>query len=259
MCHGNQITRRRCHQIDLRIHILQILFQNDHAKTRRPSRNIAGSLCNCIGCDHAGSCIAFRRAERNSCLQFARNVQKLCALFSQNARLLARLQILREYIGHLPGISLVRDQCIEFIHHRCIIIPCLHADREHSGAVADADHLLAGQLPVNIGRQRCHKMNVLYVILAVQDRLIQMRNAPSLRNIVVEQLRQLFCCLAGNGVAPGAERYQQLILVVKRQIAVHHGTDANGRQTMDGNAVFILHISPKIRIASLQSCPNIVQ
>ena len=97
------------------------------------------------------------------------------------------------------------------------------------------------------------------MLFSVQNCLIQMRNAPSLRNIVVEQLRQLLRSFPCNRIAPGTKRNKQLILIIKRKIAMHHCADADCGKTMNFRIVFLLHILKKIRIASLQSLPDILQ
>ena len=97
------------------------------------------------------------------------------------------------------------------------------------------------------------------MLFSVQNCLIQMRNAPTLRNIVVEQLRQLLRSFPCNRIAPGTKRNKQLILIIKRKIAMHHCADADCGKAMNFRIVFLLHILKKIRIASLQSLPDILQ
>ena len=55
-----------------------------------------------------------------------------------------------------------------------------------------------------------------------------MGDRPPLGNIEAKQRCQLFRCLAGDGVSPGAEGRQLLSVLVKGQIAVHHGGNADG-------------------------------
>ena len=59
-----------------------------------------------------------------------------------------------------------------------------------------------GQFPVDITCQRGHKRNIFHMLLFVQKCLIQMGNAPSLRNVILEQLCQLFGGLLCDGVSP---------------------------------------------------------
>ena len=70
-------------------------------------------------------------------------------------------------------------------------------------------------------------MHAGYMLLAVDYRLIQVCNTPSLRDIVVKQVRQASCCLGGHRISPGTERNEQLSVRIKRHIAVHHSADAH--------------------------------
>ena len=61
----------------------------------------------------------------------------------------------------------------------------------------------------------------------VQHRLIQVRDAPALRDVEAEQGCQFRSRRAGDGVLPSAERRQKVPVFVEGQIAVHHGGDAH--------------------------------
>jgi hypothetical protein len=82
-------------------------------------------------------------------------------------------------------------------------------DGEHAGRFADAHHLLPGQLPVDIARQRGQVADRRDVGFLVQDRLPEVCDAPALGNVELEQFGELRSSLAGDGVAPGAEGRQQ--------------------------------------------------
>ena len=58
------------------------------------------------------------------------------------------------------------------------------------------------------------------MVFSVQDRLIQMCDAPSLRDIVLEKLQQFLRSLSCDVVSPGTERNQKLSVLVKWQIAI---------------------------------------
>ena len=94
------------------------------------------------------------------------------------------------------------------------------------------------------------------MLLAVQNRLIQMGNAPSLGNIVLEQFGQFPGSLTGNGISPGAEGHQLLSVFIKYQIAVHHGADSDGTYLGKLYAVFFLHVLFQGSKAALQSLPD---
>ena len=83
----------------------------------------------------------------------------------------------------------------------------------------------------------------------VQHRLIQMSDGPALGDIEVKGLRQLSGGLGGDGILPGPEGHQQIPVLVKDQIAVHHGGDTHG-----GNALPV----GDPRNGSLQSGPDMV-
>ena len=97
------------------------------------------------------------------------------------------------------------------------------------------------------------------MLLAVQNRLIQMGNAPSLGNIVLEQFGQFPGSLTGNGISPGAEGHQLLSVFIKYQIAVHHGADSDGTYLGKLYAVFFLHVLFQGSKAALQSLPDQIQ
>ena len=65
------------------------------------------------------------------------------------------------------------------------------------------------------------------VLLAVQNGLIQMCDAPPLGDVEAEECGQLSCRCLGGGVAPRAEGHKEVIVGIKREIAVHHARDAD--------------------------------
>ena len=77
-----------------------------------------------------------------------------------------------------------------------------------------------------------------------------MGNAPALRDVEVEQFRQFCCSLPGDGVLPCSKGNQQIPVLVKGQIAVHHGADAHG-----GNAFPVFHAGQ----GRFQPCPDLIQ
>ena len=95
--------------------------------------------------------------------------------------------------------------------------------------------------------------------LLVQHSLIYMGNAPPLWNIEVQHPCQLIRSLAGNIVPPGSKWYQQLVLFVKGQIAMHHGTYAHGADFLQLQAVFFLYLSCQLSIAGLDALPGLRQ
>ena len=96
------------------------------------------------------------------------------------------------------------------------------------------------------------------VAFAVQDRLIQVRDAPALGNVEVKQAGQRFGRIGGHGVAPGAEFAQLLAVLVEGEIAVHHRGDAQGGEVGQLHAVPALHIGLERGIGILNAGPDVV-
>ena len=121
-----------------------------------------------------------------------------------------------------PGIAAGADQTVKAGKHFGVIIKRRAVNREHAGGFADAGNFFPGQLPVDINGKRCQKMDIFNVGLFVQNRLIQMRYGPPLRDVEAEGIGQLFGSLCGDGIAPGTEFGKGISVFVKGQIAVHH-------------------------------------
>ena len=83
-----------------------------------------------------------------------------------------------------------------------------------------------------------------------------MGNAPSLRNIVIEFLRKFLRCLTGDGISPGAERDQEIIVCIKCKVSVHHCGNTDSGKRFHRNAVFVFDIFLYICVAGFQSCEN---
>ena len=86
-----------------------------------------------------------------------------------------------------------------------------------------------------------------------------MCDAPALRNIERELLRQCCGSLARDGISPGAERNQKLPLLIERHIAVHHSRKSDGTKLCDGNAVFVLYILCHLAVAVPKTVPDHIQ
>ncbi len=93
----------------------------------------------------------------------------------------------------------------------------------------------------------------------VQDRLIEVRNTPALRNVKLEEFRELFRGLPGNGVAPGAKRDELLPGLVKSQIAMHHRAETNRANPLERSVVLLRKLGTQLAIAGLQTRPNFFQ
>ena len=256
--HGHSASIGRGHHVDLRMNLFQILFQNHHGEYTGSGGHVAGALCHAVGGSHSGSRVSLRRADGNSCLQVTAHVQKLRPFLRQRTRIVSRQKNLRQNIRKLPGIAFVRNQLFKGIDHGRVILLRLRIDGKHARSLADAEHLSAGQLPVHIARKGGQISDILHMLLPVQDGLIEMSDAPSLGNIELKGFRQLHGRLFRDGIPPGPEGHQHLSVFVKRKIAVHHGAEAQRADCGQGDAVFFLYVLRHVRVAVLQTGPDVL-
>ena len=254
--HRDEVPVRGRHDVDHLVGLGQFLLQDNHRDGGRAGGDVARTGTDGVRRNHAGACVAFRRAERDAGLQVAGDIQALRARLGQAAGQLAGAQHLRQDVAQLPGVLLRSNQFLELLHHVRAVISRRRIDREHAGGVADAQHLLPGQLPVDVAGERGQVADALHVGLAVQDGLIQVRDAPAERNVIVEELGELRGGGTGVGVAPGAERSQQVAFLVERHVAVHHRTDADGGEVLDLHAIALLHVGAHVGIALLEAKPD---
>ena len=102
----------------------------------------------------------------------------------------------------------------------------------------------------------CQIINLIYVLLAVQDGLIYVGDTPAQGDVEAEQRRKIGCSLAGVGVAPRAERHEDVLILAESHIAVHHGRDTYGGELLYLAAVLSLHVPLKVGITILQALPD---
>ena len=107
-----------------------------------------------------------------------------------------------------------------------------------------------------IACQRGQVFNVLDVLVAFENALVEVRDGPTQRNVVVEEFREFCSSLSGVGVTPGPEGHQNLLLFVEGHVAVHHGREANGCQCLYLAVVLLANILAQVCIAVLQSVPD---
>ena len=188
----------------------------------------------------------------------SRHVKPTCALGRQCAGIFASHKHLGQDVEELPAEALGSHKAIEFLDHPGIVSLGFRVDGNHARGVADAEHPPARELPVDVSGQSGEEMNVFDVRLLIEHTLVEMRNAPAQGHVEVEKIGEFGGRLAGIGVAPSAERYQNLLLLVECHVPVHHGADADGGQLLQFNAVLALDVGTQLRVAVLQSCPNVV-
>ncbi len=102
--------------------------------------------------------------------------------------------------------------------------------------------LLSCQFTMDIGLQSSHVINIFYMLFTFQDCLIQMCDTPSLRDIVMEKLRQFFRSFSCDIVSPCTERHNKISIFVKRHISMHHGTESNSSNLGKLHTIFFLHV-----------------
>ena len=242
MDHGHRRTVRRRHNIDVAVHFLERCVEDVHRERRRADRDVARALADGVRRDHARAGIALRRRHERARLQLARRVEQPCTLLRELAAGVACTQRLRQDFLQFPGIGLDRIKALELLEHRRVVEAHLLINREHARSIADAEDFLAAELPVYIAGQRRQERDVLDMVFLVEDGLVEMCDAPALRNVEAEELRELICCLARDVIAPGPERCELLAVLVERQVAVHHRADADGADGLELHMVAALHI-----------------
>ena len=250
--HGDGLAAGRGDHIDLLIDLRQGLFQYDHSEDRRTCRDVAGSGCDGVRRRHAGACIAFGRAERDAGGQ--KPFKERSPDLRQLTCGLSGHQDLGQDAAGRPREAVFGQQRVEFFEHRRVIVQRFTVNGEHTGGFSHAEDVFAREQIVDIAGKRRDVRDIFDVRFAVQNGLIQMRNGPALWDVEAEFCRKLLGGLAGHGVLPGAERCQQVPVLVEGQIAVHHAGNAHGRnssrqlaEVADGGAQAILHILHVIR------------
>jgi len=93
----------------------------------------------------------------------------------------------------------------------------------------------------------------------IQNRLIQVGDAPALRDVVVEKCGQFLFGIRGDGVAPSPERHQQFIFLIEGHVAVHHRAETDRADCGQGDAVFLLDFAHQFCVTRLKAFPNLIQ
>ena len=234
--HRDRKSVRRGHHVDLAVDAQRVI-RDDHGEVRGPGGDVARPDPDRVGGGHAGAGIALAGSNRDAGEQGPVRIQKTGSCLGKHAAAGSRGQHLRKNRAQIePG------EIQKLPQHAGVIVTGLAVNREHAGSFAHTHHLLARELPVNVACQRREIGDVLHMFLSVQHGLIQVGDAPALRNVEAEERGQLLCRFSGDGVAPGAEFRQLLSVLVKGEIAVHHGGDADGADGREVEAEFVLQI-----------------
>ena len=86
-----------------------------------------------------------------------------------------------------------------------------------------------------------------------------MGDAPALGDVELEALCQQGGLLPGDGVAPGAEFRELAAVLIKGQVAVHHGGYTKGPQGAKPRAVFLLYVLCKGPVGALYAGDGVLQ
>ena len=242
MHHRDLVTRRRRHDVNLRIVALHRVLEYEHREDRRTGRDVARLRRDRVRRDHARAGIALRRRHHRARLQCPRRIEPRRAAVREDARLFTRL----EYRWKLRLERTVLR--LESLHHTRIVRARRGIDREHAARLAHAHHVLAREAVMHVARQRRQPADRRHVRLLVEDRLRVVRHRPALRHVEREELGELGCGLGRHHVAPGAERRQQLAGGVERQIAVHHAGDAERGKLRQLHAVLRRNVRRALRV-----------
>ena len=236
------MTRRRRHDVNLRIVALHRVLEYEHREDRRAGRDVARLRRDRVRRDHARAGVALRRRHHRARLQCPRRIEPRRAAVREDARLFARLE-------HRRQLRLERTVLrLESLHHTRIVRARRGIDREHAARLAHAHHVLARQAVVHVARERRQPADRRYVRLLVEDRLRVVRHRPALRHVELEKLGELGSSLGCHHVAPGAERRQQLASGIERQIAVHHAGDTERGKLRQLHAVLRRNVRRALRV-----------
>jgi hypothetical protein len=132
-------------------------------------------------------------------------------------------------------------------------------DREHPRRVADAEHPPPGERVVHVPGERVQGGDLRNVRFGIPHRLVQVRDRPAQRDVGAEEPGQLGGGIAGRGVAPGAERHEQLVVGVEREVAVHHRRDTDRGELRRSAAALSRQVRDEVGVGRLQSGPDVVE
>jgi hypothetical protein len=256
--HGHQIAGRGGDQVQLVMHPAELVLEHDHREDAGTGADVAGARCDGVGGHHAGAGVTLWWAHRSIGVQRAGRVQQPSAGIGQRAGRLTGSADRRQQAAQRRQPA-VGDQVIERAEHGGVIAAGADVDREHAAGVADAEDPLAGQLPMHIAGQGGQVRDPPDVLLVVQYGLIQVRDAPAVRDVVVEQCAQSFDGRPGVGVAPGPERGEQFARGVECEVAVHHRGHPQGVDSGQLHPVSLLDVGGQRRVTVLQTGPHRVE
>ena len=126
-------------------------------------------------------------------------------------------------------------------------------DREHAAGFPDTHDLFTGQRVMDISGKRRDISDLSDMIFLVQHRLIEVGDRPALRDIETEELRQFFRGLRRDRIPPGPEFAQLFVILIERQITVHHRGDPDRAGRIERHAILFTDFLLQIRETGLQT------
>ena len=259
MHHRDRRARRCRDHVDVAVHAPERRVEDVHRERRRADADVARAFAHGVRADHARARVALWRRQERARRELAAEVEEARALRRQMARARARAQHARQDIEEPPRLRLDARQRIELRRKRRVIRAARLVDGEHPRRVADAEHPLAREPPVHIPGERREEVDLPGRRLAVQDGLIEMRDAPALRYIEGKLLRERVGRLARDVVAPRAESRELPPVACKRQIAVHHRADADAAERLERHLELRGDLRLDLRETGLDPGPDLLE
>ena len=197
------------------------MLQHDHREDARAGADVAGARRDRAGGYHARSGISLGRAHRDAGGDGTIEVEERCAFGGEPARVGAggeglgqqgeQIHLGRELFVPRDEIGVVGDTA--------------SADREHARGVADAQHVPSREPAVHVSGEGRDGGDVRNVRLPIAQSLVEVGDRPAQRDVHPERLGELGRRRSRVRVAPRAERSEQPVAGVEREVSVHHRRD----------------------------------
>ena len=161
-------------------------------------------------------------------------------------------------VPQLPAQPACRDVLVEPRDARRVPVTRRGVDGEHARRLADAHHVLAREPPVDVAREGGEVRDPGDVRLPLEDRLVEVGDAPALRHRELEQRGQLGAGATGGVVAPRSEGHEELAARIERDVPVHHRAEAHGRHGLELDLVAGADVRDERRVTRRQARPDVV-
>ena len=256
--HRNRRAVGRGHHVDLGVQLGERALEDGHEEDGGAARDVARALGDRVRGNHAGARITLRRAQHDPVLKRAGRVDERGTLGGEHTRILACAQHGRQDVAQAPRDPL-GHQGLVLIEVGLHVGTGFRVDREHARGVADTQDVAAGELVVDPAGQRRQAGDARRVLLGVEDRLVQVRDRPAQGDVEAEEAGQFVRRASCVGVAPRAERREQVVVGVEREVAMHHRGDADRAVGRGGDVVAIAHVRDQGGVGALQAGDDLVE